>query len=109
MRFLISVIETKSRPPHSPEEIAAINAFNQKLVAAEKRILAVGIAEPSQSSVIDNRNSEIKKTIGPLFDSDEYISGIWIIEAKDQNEAETLAAEGSMACNRRVELRPLLG
>jgi hypothetical protein len=109
MRFLISVIETKSRPPHSRGEIAAINAFNQKLVEAEKRILAVGIAEPSQSSVIDNRSGEIKKTPGPLFGSDEYISGIWIIEAKDQNEAETLAAEGSMACNRRVELRPLLG
>jgi hypothetical protein len=109
MRFLISVIETKSRPPHSPEEIAAINAFNQKLVAAKKRILAVGIADPSQSSVIDNRSGENKKTIGPLFNSDEYVSGIWIIEAKDQNDAEALAAEGSMACNRRVELRPLLG
>ncbi len=108
MRFLISVIETKSRPPHSPEEIDAINTFNQKLAAAEKRILAVGIAEPSQSSVIDNRSGENKKVVGPLFDSDEYISGIWIIEAKDQREAETLAAEGSMACNRRVELRPLL-
>lgn len=108
MRFLISVVETKSRPPHSPEEIDAINAFNQKLVAAEKRILAVGIAEPSQSSVIDNRSGENKKTVGPLIDSDEYISGIWIIEADDQAEAEALAAEGSMACNRRVELRPLL-
>ena len=78
-------------------------------MAAEKRILAMGIAEPSQSSVIDNRSGENKKTIGPLFDSNEYISGIWIVEANDQNEAETLAAEGSMACNRRVELRPLLG
>ncbi|MEY3115626.1 MAG: hypothetical protein RL611_340, partial [Actinomycetota bacterium] len=37
-----------------------------------------------------------------------YISGIWIIEADDQAEAEVLAAEGSMACNRKVELRPLL-
>jgi hypothetical protein len=108
MRFLISVIETKSRPPHSPEEIAAINAFNQKLVEAEKRILAVGIAEPSRSSVIDNRSGENRKTVGPLINSDEYISGIWIIEANDQAEAEVLAAEGSMACNRRVELRPLL-
>ncbi len=108
MRFLISVIETKSRLPHSPEEIAAINAFNQKLVAAEKRILAVGIAEPSRSSVIDNRSGENKKTVGPLINSDEYISGIWIIEANDQAEAEVLAAEGSMACNRKVELRPLL-
>jgi hypothetical protein len=108
MRFLISVIETKSRPPHSPDEIAAINAFNQKLVAAEKRILAVGIAEPSQSNVIDNRSGEIKKSVGPLVNSDDYISGIWIIEANNQDEAEALAAEGSMACNRRVELRPLL-
>ncbi len=49
MKFLVSVIDSQTRSPHTPQEIAAINDFNDKL-----------------------------------------------------------AAEGSLSCNRKVELRPLL-
>lgn len=109
MRYLISVIETIDRPPHSPEEIAAINAFNEKLVLAGQRILAIGINGPDKSKVIDNRGSAIVIELGPLHKSDEYVSGIWIIDVATEDLALQLASEGSKACNRRVELRPILG
>jgi len=109
MRYLISVIETIDRPPHTPEEIAAINAFNEKLVLAGQRILAIGIDSPDKSVVIDNRGRAIGIDPGPLHKSDEYISGIWIIDVSTEDLALQLASEGSMACNRRVELRPILG
>ncbi len=51
MKFLVSVIDDKTRSPHSPEERKATDDFNDKIVAAE----------------------------------------------------------GSKSCNRKVELRPLLG
>ncbi|MBB5616808.1 hypothetical protein BJ959_000304 [Chryseoglobus frigidaquae] len=37
------------------------------------------------------------------------MSGFWIIEAPDRDAALALAAEGSRACNRVVELRPFYG
>jgi hypothetical protein len=38
----------------------------------------------------------------------QYYSGFWLIRASNSEQAEQLALEGSKACNRRVELRPLL-
>ena len=40
------------------------------------------------------------------MESKEYLGGMWIIEAAGLNVALKLAAEGSKACNRRVEVRP---
>jgi hypothetical protein len=109
MRFLINVIESIDRPAHSRQEIDAIDAFNDEMVAAGERVLAVGIASPENSIQIDNRDGEVKYIQESLTDSSEYVSGIWIIDVSNQEIALELAARGSKACNRRVELRPLLG
>ena len=109
MRFLINVIESIYRPAHSRQEIDAIDAFNNEMVAAGERVLAVGIASPENSIQIDNRDGEVKYIQESFTDSSEYVSGIWIIDVPNQEIALELAARGSKACNRRVELRPLLG
>jgi hypothetical protein len=72
-------------------------------------VLAVGIASPENSIQIDNRDGEVKYIQESFTDSSEYVSGIWIIDVPNQEIALELAARGSKACNRRVELRPLLG
>jgi len=109
MRFLINVIESIDRPAHSRQEIDAIDAFNDEMVAAGQRVLAVGIASPENSIQIDNRDGQVKYIKESLNDSNEYVSGIWIIDVPNREIALELAAQGSKACNRRVELRPLLG
>ena len=109
MRFLINVIERIDRPVHSRQEIDAIDAFNNEMVAAGERVLAVGIASPENSIQIDNRDGEVKYIQESFTNSNEYISGFWIIDVSNQEIALELAARGSKACNRRVELRPLLG
>ena len=47
-------------------------------------------------------------TDGPFVESKEYLAGFWVIEAPDLDVALKLAAEGSKACNRKVEVRPFL-
>ena len=59
--------------------------------------------------MIDNRADAGIVTDGPLIDNDEYMSGFWLIEADSLETAKKLASGGSKACNRKVELRPLLG
>jgi hypothetical protein len=47
-------------------------------------------------------------TDGPFLESKEYIVGFWVMEAADLDVALKLAAEGSKACHRKVEVRPFL-
>ena len=108
MQFLISVIDHQTGMA-TPAEMAAITEFNGRLKAAGHWILAGGLTQPSAATVIDNRGQEPLITNGPLQSTEEYISGFWIIEAPDRNRAGGLAAEASKHCNRKVELRPLLG
>jgi len=108
MRFLIAVLDSVS-PSGSGNEMEAIDAFNDSLQANGHWIIAVGIAAPSTAVLIDNRNDAGSAIEAPLYDNPEFMSGFWLIHAADLEEAKALAAAGSKACNRRVELRPLLG
>ena len=108
MRFLISVIDSESNSG-TGDEMAAIDAFNDKLQANDQWIFACGIASPSTATTIDNRGGAGLVSAGPANDNVEYQSGFWLIKADSREAAEALAAEGSKACNRKVEVRALLG
>lgn len=88
--------------------MTAINAFNDGLRTNGQWIFAGGLSAPSNSNVIDNRTGAGIETGKPLFDAKENFSGFWLIEAADAQVAKELAFAGSKACNRKVELRPLL-
>lgn len=108
MRFLLSVIDSASRTGTS-DEMAAIDIFNDKLQNNGHWIFACGVDAPSSANLIDNRADAGSVVKGSFVDNDEFQSGFWIINAADQEEAIALALEGSKACNRKVEVRPLLG
>jgi hypothetical protein len=105
MQYLVSVI-TDTPSLASPEEDAAIDVFNERLQAEGHWVFAGGLGAPSTATVIDNRGEEAIVTDGPFVESKEYLAGFWIIEAADLDVALALAAEGSKACNRKIEVRP---
>ena len=107
MQYLLSVIHD-SGALATPEEMAAIDTFNAQLRAEGHWVFAGGLASPSTATVIDGRNGEALFTDGPYLESKEHIAGFWIIEAADLDVALKLAADGSKACNRKVEVRPFL-
>lgn len=107
MQYLFSVIDDTAGLA-TPDEMAAIDAFNERLQAEGHWVFAGGLAAPSTATVIDNRGEEALFTDGPFLESKEYLAGFWIIEAPDLDAAVKLAAEGSKACNRKVEVRPFL-
>ncbi len=107
MQYLVSVIfDTVGLA--TPDEMAAIDAFNDRVKADGHWVFAGGLAAPSTATVIDNRGGEALFTDGPFLESKEYLAGFWIIEAPDLDVALKLATEGSKACNRKVEVRPFL-
>jgi hypothetical protein len=107
-RYVIYVIDTATNSG-GPGEMAAIDAFNDHLQSNSHWITAAGIGAPATAQVIDNRADVGLITPGSLFDSAEFYSGFWLIQADSDAQAQDLALAGSKACNRKVELRPYLG
>jgi hypothetical protein len=115
MRYLFSVIDNAAdlaaqdemAAAGNPEpEFSALDAFNDRIVAEGYWVFSGGLAAPGTATVIDNRGGEALITDGPFVESKEYLGGLWVIEAADLDVALKLAAEGSKACNRKVEVRP---
>ena len=107
MQYLVSVIDDRTNSA-TPSEMAAINAFNDRLQAEGHWVFAGGLDSPSTATVIDNRGDEAVITDGPFLETKEHLAGFWILEAPDLDVALALAAEGSKHCNRKIEVRPLL-
>jgi hypothetical protein len=105
MQYLVSVIDDRSNSG-TAAEMAAIDAFNDRLQAEGHWVFAGGLAAPSTATVIDNRGGETVFTDGPFVETKEYVAGFWVMQAPDLDVALELAAEGSKHCNRKVEVRP---
>jgi hypothetical protein len=115
MQYLVSVIDdgqalaADSNSSATASEMAAIDVFNDRLRAEGHWVYANGLAAPESATVIDNRGEEAVFTDGPFVETKEFLAGFWIIEAANLDVALKLAADGSKACNRKVELRPFAG
>ena len=107
MQYLLSVIHDQLELAPS-DEMAAIDVFNDRLQADGHWVFAGGLGFPTTATVIDNRGASAVVTDGPFVESKEYLAGFWIIEAADLDVALKLGAEGSKACNRKIEVRPFL-
>ena len=107
MQYLVTVIDDGTGPD-TPTEDAAIDVFNDKLRADGHWVFAGGLGSPDSATVVDSRSGEPVFSDGPFVESKEYLAGFWIIEADDLDVALKLAAEGSKACHRKIEVRPFL-
>src|ERR1700752_2373094 len=102
MQYLVSGIDDTVGLA-TPDEMAAIDVFNDRLNAEGRWVFAGGLGAPSSATVIDNRGEEALFTDGPFLESKEHLAGFWIIEAPDLDVALKLASDGSKACNRKLE------
>ena len=107
MKYVIFVIDDRSNSADE-NEMSSIDQFNEYLQENGHWIYACGITDSKQAKTIDFRNDNQLITAKSINSGPEFISGFWIIEARDQDQAEELAKKGSHACNRRVELRAQL-
>lgn len=107
MRFMLFVID-EATPTATSDELREIGTFNDGLRAGNHWVTAAGLAAPSEATVIESRGGSVEVTPGSLFTSARFYSGFWIIEAADRDEALILAGAAAKACNRALELRPLL-
>ncbi len=107
MRYIIFVIDLPNNRA-TQTEMTAINAFNQMLRDNQHWISAAGISQSEHSKIIDNREGLANITKGSIVEGSENYSGFWLVNVQSDAEAEKLGLAASLACNRRVEMRPYL-
>jgi hypothetical protein len=108
-QYLFSVLHD-STDSATAEEMAAIDAFNDRLQADGHWVFAGGLGFPSTATVIDNRGEEAVFTDGPFVESKEFLAGFWIIEAPTSTWRSSSpprgrsTAIGGSRCGRFCEL-----
>lgn len=107
MHYLLSVIHDKLEYG-TAQEMETIDVFNDRLKENGHWVFAGGLGFPDTATVVDNRDERNVFSDGPFVESKEFLAGFWIIEAPDLDVALALAADGSKACGRKVEVRPFL-
>ncbi|QID19208.1 YciI family protein [Nitrogeniibacter mangrovi] len=92
--------------PDSPEDTECQAYADQ--VAASGRMLAAQALEPvATASTVRMRAGKLSITDGPFAETKEQLTGFYLIEARDLNEAIALAADIPAARVGCVEVRPV--
>lgn len=116
-KYLLSVLHDESN--HTPTSVGgyeslaeakaswdATGRFNDQLQADGYFVFADGLNGPDTATVVDGQGDTPIFTDGPYIETKEFVAGLWIIDVPDLDVALRLAADGSKACRRRVEVRP---
>jgi hypothetical protein len=85
--------------------MAAAGAFIAELTASGALVFAGGLHPPSTATTVDNTGDAVKLEAGPYTQAPEYLGGLWVIEAADQDAAVAWAAKASEALGTRIEVR----
>lgn len=89
------------------EIFAAVDAFNQRLIADGAMVFAGGMLPASSATVV---HASGETTPGPYLTGEEYLGGFWVIEAPDEAAALDYArAAVATRCSRTIEVRPFQG
>jgi hypothetical protein len=109
-QYLLSVhdsVDATTPPDDELQQIyATVDRFNETLQAAGAWVFGGGLLPIESATTVDGTGGETIMTDGPYAESKEYLGGFWIIEAPDLDAALKWAAEGSAACQGKVEVRP---
>lgn len=89
------------------EAFAKVGAFNERLQAEGRFVLAGGLNAPEEGVVVDPSGTTAPGPIDPT--ATLVMGGFWIVQADDVAAATELTVEGAAACGQRLELRQIMG
>ncbi|WP_338724018.1 YciI family protein [Devosia sp. XK-2] len=81
--------------------------YDEELTRSGHYIVSEPLKSPSEAITVRKWNGTVSTTDGPFMETKEYLSGFFIVEARDLNEAIQLASHMPLATVGSVEVRPL--
>ncbi|WP_188193662.1 YciI family protein [Nonomuraea sp. SYSU D8015] len=106
MRYLLLMYgDDGDRPGSGDERHAAHGAFIELLKSRGAYLDGEELTGPRRAVSLRKRSGEVLRADGPFVETAEHLSGFYLIEARDLDEAIGLAK----ACPERiVEVRPVV-
>jgi len=96
----------------APEQADELAEYRQFAVDNADRILASAVLHPTSTATVVRvqgaRGGNVVTTDGPYAETKEALTGYYLIEAADLEEAIALAAELPAAWGGAVEVRPVI-
>jgi hypothetical protein len=110
-QYLVALYRPDDYDPSLETEatIEEIHALNRQMIAAGARKFACGLSSAANAkSLRAQPEGAVLVTDGPYVETKEHISGFWILECADMDEALAWARRGARACRASGEVRELL-
>jgi hypothetical protein len=92
MKFLMTYEAAPNHAP-TPETMAAIAAFTQKMAKAGILVMTGGLQRPTKGTRIKLASGDFTVTDGPFAETKELIDGFALVEVKSKEEAIDVARQ----------------
>src|SRR5579859_2866882 len=93
MKFLLTYEQNPSLPPPTPEKMAAIGAYSQKMMQSGVVLMTGGLVRPSRGIHVECEKGKARVVDGPFTETKELIDGFALVEVNSKEEAVRLASE----------------
>jgi hypothetical protein len=96
----------------APEQAEELAEYRKFAVDHDGRIQTSAVLHPTSTATVVRvagaRGGEVVTTDGPYAETKEALTGYYLLEAADLDEAVTIAAELPAAWGGAVEIRPVI-
>ena len=108
MQYLLLIYDEEKRwsKGYDNGEIAEYRAFGKEFAPAIKGGNA--LQPTGTATTVRVRNGKSLTTDGPFAETKEQLGGFYLVEARDQKEAEAIAAKIPGARFGSIEVRPIM-
>lgn len=93
MKFLMTYEADPNLPPPTPQKMAAIGAFSQKMMESGVLVMTGGLVRPSRGIHIQCKAGKTNVIDGPFAETKELIDGFALVEVASKEEAIRVASE----------------
>jgi hypothetical protein len=83
-------------------------AWVEELNETGQHVFSAGLQSPKTATTVQVRNGKVSVTDGPFAETKEVLGGFTVLEARDLNEAISLAEKLPASRIARIEVRPVL-
>ncbi len=111
MNYILLIYQGDPRGVVSQATIDAymteIGAHNEDMKQRHQFVMTAGLGFPDSATCVRQVNGKTQMTDGPFAETKEYLGGLYVIEARDLNDALKQAAALPMARFATIEVRPV--